>query len=295
LKSFYPKKWKRLKYLDLSYCNCENINESSLYILYSVGNLKLVNLIGNLFSEKTIAKYKGMFPFIIEPSDIFPNKIYDDIIKNNIAKADALDRLINLIEFSNSNYIRAECINIFSKLAIKDNMIFELVKNVLLSDEDQIVRTAAVLYIAKFYKYDCIDLLKYVIQNENAVKVIKTIFDSLGFLFIKDSKILLDEILYRFAQIYKITKEDIPFFIELEFELLKEFSFEFSDHYYQYSTPILYNITDTYFNDGLKWIAVRNRHVIGLQLRNYIRCLNKIPKSLIYLSKLKYLCLSENK
>jgi Leucine-rich repeat (LRR) protein len=299
LKCPISERWKRLEYIDLSYCNCENINEISLYLLYSVGNLKLVNLIGNPLSEKTIAKCRGKFLFIIEPSDIFPNKIYDDIIKNNIAKADALDRLINLIEFSNSNYIRAESINMFSKLAIKENIIFELVKNVLLSDEDQIVRAAAVLYIAKFYKDECADVLKYVIQNENGMKVIKTIFDSLGFLSIENSKTLLDEIFYKFNQIYKIKKEEIPFFIELDFKFMREFSFEFSDlFYYKCCTPILSKINDTYFNNESEWIAVRNRYVIGLQLRRYVNNFDyfkKIPKSFIYLSKLKYLCLSENK
>ena len=70
-------------------------------------------------------------------------KIYNSVIKNNLNKDTAVEMLLSLIESSDSEDIRIECIEVFGKIANKSLKVFKILENYLLSDESPLVRAAA--------------------------------------------------------------------------------------------------------------------------------------------------------
>ena len=221
---------------------------------------------------------------------INPNKIYRDYVNGLITKFDAVDKFIALIELSDIRDVRAECIEKLSKLNIKNNKIFDIIRQVLLSDENEAVRITAVFYMTKIFKDEGVDLLKDVIQIESSVRILKAIFIGLGFLSVHNSTILLGKILEKYSRSYIIEKKEVPFFIDSEFYVAKRKSLKFYDKMYYYGTPNLYEICSLY--DGLKCVyAVRNKHVIGLRIKNnnIFGYNKKISRSIQYLSRLRLL------
>jgi len=148
---------------------------------------------------------------------ISPDKIYRDYVNGFITKFDAIDKFIALIEFSDLGGIRAECIEKLSKLNIKNYKIFDVIREISLSEEIESVRITAIFYMTKIFKDESVDLLKYIIQNESSVRVLKAIFLGLSFFSANNSKILLDKILEKYSRSYSIQKDEVPFFIDSEF------------------------------------------------------------------------------
>jgi hypothetical protein len=221
---------------------------------------------------------------------ISPDKIYRDYVNGFITKFDAIDKFIALIEFSDLGGIRAECIEKLSKLNIKNYKIFDVIREISLSEEIESVRITAIFYMTKIFKDESVDLLKYIIQNESSVRVLKAIFLGLSFFSANNSKILLDKILEKYSRSYSIQKDEVPFFIDSEFSLVKIESIKFYDKMYSYATPKLYEICSLY--DGLEYVyAVRKKHVIGLRIKNnnLFGYNKKISKSIRYLSRLRLL------
>ncbi|MFX1337084.1 MAG: HEAT repeat domain-containing protein [Promethearchaeota archaeon] len=221
---------------------------------------------------------------------INPNKIYRDYMNGFITKFEAVDKFIALIEHSDFRGVRAECIEKLAKLNIKNKKIFDIFRLVLLSDENPNVRITAILNMMKIFKDECVDFLKDVIQIESSVRILKTIFIGLGFFSENLSRILLEKILEKYSQSYKLQKDEVTFFIESEFQLAKKEAIKFYDKMYYYGTSKLYEISSLY--DGLEYIyAVRKNHVIGLRIKNknLFGYNKKISKSIRYLTSLRFL------
>ena len=112
-------------------------------------------------------------------NSLTPEKILDNVINNNISFNEAIELLISIIEVSENDNIRAKSIDAFSKIDVKNNKIFKILENHLLSDESPSVRAAAAKVLISKFPKDSIDPLKWTIQRDNSAIVLKTIAYSL--------------------------------------------------------------------------------------------------------------------
>ena len=108
----------------------------------------------------------------LSPS-LTPEDICYKVANNQLTKIAATELLISLLEESDNDEIRAKCISAFSKLASKNQKIFRIIENCLVSDKSALVRRAATKVLVRdFPKKDM------VIVDEGARSEI-----SLAFLF----------------------------------------------------------------------------------------------------------------
>ena len=77
---------------------------------------------------------------------ITPSKIYEDFKNNILDKLSAVNILISLIENSKNNIIRTESIEIIEKIGYKDEKIFNILENLLISDFVRVM-----LFFIKFF------------------------------------------------------------------------------------------------------------------------------------------------
>ena len=80
-----------------------------------------------------------------------PKKISNDLKENLITKSFAIELLFSIIDSSEDPLIREECIKAFRQIEKKDEKIFKLLENYLISDENPRVRNAAAKLIGTYY------------------------------------------------------------------------------------------------------------------------------------------------
>jgi len=236
-------------------------------------------------------------------NSLTPEKILDNVINNIISFHEAIELLISIIEVSESENVRVKCIDAFGKIDVKNNKIFKILENHLLSDESPSVRGAAAKVLVSKFPKDCIDPLKWTIQRDNSAIVLKTIAYSLENEDNQNFKILKEELTANFeriAAIYGIIPEVLLLLLNLEFDL---------DFFNESRSSSVFGVR----YGSLKSFALRNGHVNALHLVrlkdlpesigsfNYLQYLsvsnnnlNQIPKSIGSLTSLKVLCLSNN-
>ena len=232
-----------------------------------------------------------------------PEKILDNVINNNMSFNEAIELLISIIEVSESENVRAKCIDAFSKIDVKNNKIFKIFENYLLSDESPLVRAAAAKALVSKFSKDSIDPLKWAIQRDNSAIVLKTIAYSLENADNQNFEILKKELTANFeriAAIYGILPEELLLLLNLDFDL---------DFFNESRSNSVFGVR----YGSLRSFALRDGHVKALHLGRlkvlpesigsfkYLQYLNvsnnnlnKIPKSIGSLTSLKALWLSNN-
>ena len=73
-----------------------------------------------------------------------PRQIYKDFKDGNLEKQSAINQLVTLINNSDDIEQRIESIEILTKIGSKDQQIFILFENLLISDSHEKVRIAAI-------------------------------------------------------------------------------------------------------------------------------------------------------
>ena len=58
--------------------------------------------------------------------ELTPDRIYKDFLKNNLDKHSATKLLLSLIENSDNDKVRVNCINDIGRIGIKDNHTFKI-------------------------------------------------------------------------------------------------------------------------------------------------------------------------
>jgi len=143
-------------------------------------------------------------------------QIYSDITNKRLKKEKAIELLTSLIENSNEEGFRASCIDVLNKVGLKEDKVYNIIEYCLISDEKAIVRNAAVKAIISIFPEKCIHPLKWIIQNDNSVIVLKTLFDLLHINEELQFKKLNRKLIRRLAQIYAVVPWELRLFIYLE-------------------------------------------------------------------------------
>jgi Leucine-rich repeat (LRR) protein len=209
-----------------------------------------------------------------------PEKILDNVINNNMSYNEAIELLISIIEVSESEDIRARCIDVLSNLDVKSKKIFKTLENYLLSDETSLVRAAAAkALVSKFPKGSLVPL-RYTIRYDKSAIVLKTLAYSLENADNQNFEILKEELTANFeriAMICGIFPKELLLLLDLEFDI---------DFFNKSRSSSVFGV-----RYGIsKSFAVRDNHVRAL----YLRGLSVLPESIGSFKYLEHLDLCNN-
>ena len=159
----------KCKWCDMLYCLKHRLPENHKCIFMpSRKERKGIN------SRKLYQKGTDQLSEVLTPEEIYigaKNKI--------INKSDAIEFLIAMIELNNDVQIRVEAIEVLNKLSLKNKRVFKILESILVSDQNNEVKKAAIKVILKLFPKDGVNLIEWVIDNEKSDSVLKTLNDTL--------------------------------------------------------------------------------------------------------------------
>ncbi|MFW9947988.1 MAG: leucine-rich repeat domain-containing protein [Candidatus Odinarchaeota archaeon] len=207
-----------------------------------------------------------------------PEKIYQKLKSELIDESEAIELLIPFLESSEDISLRIRCLEILSKINLKDLKTFKVLENLLISDENEMIRLIAAKLITNSFPDKSFKSLKWVIKNDESpilLKEIKNLIEHFNY-----SKILLEEYHNRLkdiASIYKIDSEELQILLDLNIKLNGQ-------NLYQIDSIFSF-IYETNF-----MCTIKKGHINELSMSLY----DELPTSIGCLSKLEHLNLSCN-
>ncbi|MHA2392714.1 MAG: leucine-rich repeat domain-containing protein [Promethearchaeota archaeon] len=244
-----------------------------------------------------------------------PKKIYEDLESEKIDKLTAVDLLIYLIGNSENVEIREESIKIFHKLGIKNDKVFSVLEDVLVSDPNMEIRELSIQCLKDLFKEKAISPLKWALDHEKTwqllLYIVSTIHDlnshNTKSLFIdkikrlnnyKFIKSLTDLIKNEEIQLLGLSKlaEIVKNYIIINYieETIKEVEYEVFEGLVV-ELNLAYASDNTYGWKILKYLSEfigAMGNLTRLELKS--NKLGKIPDSIFSLTSITYLDLSYN-
>ena len=256
---------------------------------------KSINVDGNPIGRENNKISAIMKDKFIDTLPLTPDNIYKGVLENKIQKIQAFEKLTSLLEVSNSDFIHTRSIEVIELLEIKTAKLFRLLENILVSYENQFVRAASAKALISLFEEKCEIPVRWIIRKTTSPFLITSIFKHLDLIDNNLNKILKEEILTKYAEVYGVCLEEAKFFLDLEVlnierphEPLYWYNFkighwsQFRCSSKQYQESSLYEYDCAY--------AVLNNHVIAVDLRYWE--VGMVPKSIGLLTELKSLVLS---
>lgn len=126
---------------------------------------------------------------------LIPNKILEDYKNNNLNKHSAIKSLISLIENSDNDDIRVECLRNFEEIGIKGEEIFKFLENLLISDSSNDVRKVTAKLIQNNFLEKALSVMKWAITYETDCECLYYIINALKKIDNEESKsVLIEEV-----------------------------------------------------------------------------------------------------
>ncbi|MFX1376568.1 MAG: hypothetical protein ACFFA0_12225 [Promethearchaeota archaeon] len=220
--------------------------------------------------------------------ELTPAKIQQEFLNGDLSTEETADLLISLIDGSENANVRAISINLLEILDFKDEFLFKILENHLISDENAIVRASAAKIIILNYLEEGIKPLEWTTRFDKSPLVMKLIFDIFDKEKISKYKMIeenLRKFLDKFSSHLGVVYEEARFFLDLEAILSEnKNNYEINPFDYKFYKEL------NRFDNSEPWIIINNEHVELLNLNffnwRYIKDNNEIFNSL---SRLKYL------
>ncbi|MFX1258103.1 MAG: leucine-rich repeat domain-containing protein [Promethearchaeota archaeon] len=240
-------------------------------------------------------------------SHFTPEIVSREITNGNLSKPSAVEILTLLLEKSDNYVYRVECVEILGNLGIKDEKIFRILENSLLSDESVLVRTTATKSLINNFpiskKY--INPLKYAIKTDKSGAFLKSLKELLSSKQEPRLNILKNELAQRIesrASELGVVLEEFQFLLDLEYEAeitlfnrKKSLELELNSNFFHHMPLKSYlsnSIKSILWDADAGFIAVKNKHIIGLNLGYW--GLKNLPITIGQLSRLRCLILRNN-
>jgi len=126
---------------------------------------------------------------------LIPQKILEEYRNNNLNKHSAVKSLISLIENSDDDEIRVECLRNFEEIGIKGEELFKFLENLLISDSSNEVRKVTADLIQNYFIEKALPVMKWIINYETDCECLYSIINTLKKIDNKDSKsVLIEEV-----------------------------------------------------------------------------------------------------
>jgi len=109
-----------------------------------------------------------------------PNEIYQNFLNNTISKSHAINLISILLENADDEKIRTSCIHVLENIDGKDDHLFEVLENLIISDPNDTIRKEAVSVIKNKFSEKASAPLLWAISHENSFNCIITILISLN-------------------------------------------------------------------------------------------------------------------
>ena len=109
-----------------------------------------------------------------------PNEIYQNFLNNTISKSHAINLISILLENADDEKIRTSCIHVLENIDGKDDHLFEVLENLIISDPNDTIRKEAVSVIKDKFSEKASAPLLWAISHENSFNCIITILISLN-------------------------------------------------------------------------------------------------------------------
>lgn len=209
-----------------------------------------------------------------------PNTIYQKILQNKINRIEGIEFLISIIEKSENTSSRLESLKILYKLNTQDQIVFKALENCIISDEYEEIRIISAKIILENYFKAGENCLEWALLNDKSSKFLKILGKSLNNPEVDQFKSLYANYLQRLeklAEEFDVVSEEVPFLLDLEFNLDNYNRFNWSSN-----SKLLYN-DDVMFK-------VQDQHISELSISQR----DQIPSSIKLLKNLKNLNLSCN-
>ena len=224
---------------------------------------------------------------------ISPRLIYKEFKNGNLEKQSTINQLFALINNFDDPNLRIESIEILVKIGSKDEQVFNLFENLLISDSHEEVRNTAIKAIRQNFIEKALKPMKWAFQHESSINCLISIVSTIGIVNSDKAKsFLIAKIknidIYHFnkslqdafntGKIYNFTNMRLSEILN-NYILLNYFTEEFND--------ISYSL-----NDGLITsldLSGISTHVFGWKL------LRKLPEFITTLKFIKKLDLKINR
>ncbi|MFX1277853.1 MAG: hypothetical protein ACFFA3_00445 [Promethearchaeota archaeon] len=196
--------------------------------------------------------------------ELTPVKIYKNFQNGDLNKEDAADLLTSIINGSEDAKVRKESIEFLEKINYKDDNIFKILENHLLSDEDAGVRASAAKIIILNFLDEGSEPIEWSSKHEKSPLVIKAIIDTLENKKNNQQEAIrecLTSFLAQFAVDLGVVHEEARFFLDLEA------IFSFGNANYEIKPQDYKNFERLQNNiNSEPWLIINNKHVETLNL-----------------------------
>ncbi|MFX0042781.1 MAG: leucine-rich repeat domain-containing protein [Candidatus Hodarchaeota archaeon] len=122
-----------------------------------------------------------------------PKAIYEDLKNKDLDYNSALELLITLIDNTDNVDTRLESIRILEKIQAKDDKVYKLMENLLISDSNEYIRNLAASLIKTLFLDRALKPMKWALENETSLMCLITIISTLSDINNKKSKSFLIE------------------------------------------------------------------------------------------------------
>ncbi|MFX0049017.1 MAG: hypothetical protein ACFE8G_12735 [Candidatus Hermodarchaeota archaeon] len=232
-----------------------------------------------------------------------PYTIYRKILQNEITNIEGIEYLISIIEKSDNTSARLQSLEILYKLKTHNNIVFKLLEDCIISDENEEIRIISAQIILESYLQDGKECLQWALLNDESSVFLKSLGRMLNNPNIDQYEILYAVYLQRLEKIgekFELVTEEIPFLLDLEFNLDNYKSFNWSSNSKLfYDDEVMFRIQDQHILELS--ISLRNQIPSSIMLLKNLKILDlscnyltDLPNSLNKLTKLEYLDLSWN-
>jgi len=209
-----------------------------------------------------------------------PNTIYQKILQNKINRIEGIEFLISIIEKSDSASVRLESLKILYRLKTQDQIVFKTLENCIISDEYEEIRIISAKNVLENYLHLGEKCLEWALLNDESSKLLKVLGEMLN-----DTKVDRYKPLYsiylqrleRIAEKFDIISEEVPFLLDIEFNI---------DYYNSFN----WNSNSKLIYDNDVMFKIQDQHILELS----ISLRDQIPSSINLLKNLCNLDLSCN-
>ncbi|MFX1315845.1 MAG: HEAT repeat domain-containing protein, partial [Promethearchaeota archaeon] len=244
-----------------------------------------------------------------------PEQIYKEYIDKILDNTSAVDQLLYLIDNSDSYILRIECIEILNKIGTKDERVFNLLENLLISDSNEKVRNIAARVLKNNFLDRALEPMKWAIHHEKALNCLLTIVSTIGEINNEQSKvILLEKIkiidnpdfnkslrnLVKTKKIHNFKNERFAEIIN-NYLVIEYFEEKFSNINYQVEEGLVTELDLSGISSNLFGRNILRNLPEFINILKYLKKLDlkinriaQLPKSIGELTFLKYLDLSNN-
>jgi len=137
-------------------------------------------------------------------------------LRDNPSKTEAQKIIISFLENCDILKTRVASLKAIEQFGIRNKEVYEILENIVISDENSVIRAeAASLIVKDFINYGT-HALKYIIENERSLLVIKGLINALKYRNCDISNSLYDKFISKQAKTYLIYPKEMEFLINLE-------------------------------------------------------------------------------